>query len=742
VTARVRFVALVALSALVLTTACHRSHHAKSSARAAASSQAPSAHVAVAARSTDVIRRDGNHLTTSGSLYLQMHAHNPVDWYPWSKEALDRARTENKPIFLSIGYSSCHWCHVMEAEVFEHDDVAEFLNAHFISIKVDREERPDLDAVYMQALASMTGGGGWPMTLFLTPALKPFFGATYMPRDRFLSTLRRANQEFAGGRKTIDANADEVAARIGRDDRAANAPPIDANEIHRIATSVLERLDPQWGGFRGGTKFPTPVRWEFLLHVARKWGDAPLGNAVKATLDAMASGGIRDPIGGGFHRYSTDERWETPHFEKMLYDNAQLATLYLEAGAAFKDPRYTTVATDTLDFLLREMQAPGGGFYASFDADSGGREGAYYVWSRDELLAVGGPKDGPVLARILGVSGAGAFPGGASAPNRRASFADVASASGRSVIDVQAVWNAMRPKLADARAQRAKPRLDTKIVTAWNGLAIEALARGFEATGELRYRDAAIAAADFLWRVHRNALTGPESGLSRASNDGHAAAAGVLEDYAFLARGLLTLFEATNRPEFLARALTLVDEADHHFATPDQTGWHSNDEGSTPFPRSVALDDAVEPSGSAVLLSTRIALAALTLREDLTKVVDTTLRARASTLRASGVGSAGWLDAALLRAGPFYDLVIAGDDGPAVDRLEQVRTLLAPAWSISARVPANGPDAAFEQLVVAAHAKTATPGSAKAYVCLEGACKAPTTDPAALRALLLEGWSF
>jgi len=733
VTARIRF---AALAALVLTTACHRSHRATSSTRAAA--PGPNAHVPVAARSTDVIRRDGNHLTTAGSLYLQMHAHNPVDWYPWSKEALDRARTENKPIFLSIGYSSCHWCHVMETEVFDKDDVAEFLNAHFISIKVDREERPDLDAVYMQALSSMTGSGGWPMTLFLTPALKPFFGATYMPRDRFLSIAKKVNEQFAVARKDIERNADEVAARIGRDDRAANAPPIDADEIHRIATSALGRIDPQWGGFRGGTKFPTPVRWEFLLHAARKWGDAPLGNAVKATLDAMATGGIRDPIGGGFHRYSTDERWETPHFEKMLYDNAQLATLYLEAGRAFKEPRYTAVATDTLDFLLREMQSPSGGFYASFDADSDGREGAYYVWTRDELLRIGGPQDGPVLARILGASGAGTFPGAASVPNRRASFADVASASGRSVADVEALWTATRPKLLAARATRTKPRLDTKIVTAWNGLAIEALARGFEATGDARYRDAANAAADFLWRVHQRA----PSGFFRASNKGRADAPAVLEDDAFLARGLVALFEATNRPELIDHASKLVDDAGARFRTPDQTGWYGNEDASTPFPRSVSLDDSVEPSGSAALLSTRIALGALTLRDDLTRAVDATLRARSAALRASGMGSSGWLDAALLRAGPFYDLVIAGDDGGAVDRLEQVRTTLSPAWSIAARVPANGPDAAFESLVAASHGKTAPPGSAKAYVCIEGACKAPTSDPAALRALLLEGWSF
>jgi uncharacterized protein YyaL (SSP411 family) len=475
-----------------------------------------------------------------------------------------------------------------------------------------------------------------------------------------------------------------------------------------------------------------------LLHAARKWGDAPLGNAVKATLDAMAAGGIRDPIGGGFHRYSTDERWEVPHFEKMLYDNAQLASLYLEAGQALGDRKYVAVAADTLDFLLREMQAPGGGFYASFDADSGGREGAYYVWTRDQMRQIAGPADGPVLGRILGVIGVGSFEGGASAPNRKTSFADVGSASGRSAADVEALWTATRPKLRAARETRAKPRLDEKIVTAWNGLAIEALARGFEVTGDERYTDAAIRAADLLWRSQRRGA----AALLRASTDGHAESMGVLEDYAFFARGLVALFEATGRPEFLSHALALVNEADARFRTPDQTGWYGNEDQSTPFARHVSLDDAVEPSGSAALLSARIALGALTLRDDLTSVVDSTLRARSAAIRANGLGSAGWLDAALMRVGPFYDLVIAGNDGPAVEQLDQVRRALDPAWLVATRVPATGPEPDLEQLVAATRGKTAGGAAAKAYVCVEGSCKAPTSDPAALRASLLTGWSF
>ena len=676
-----------------------------------------------------------------GSIYLAQHAHNPVDWYPWGPAALDRARAEGKPIFLSIGYSSCHWCHVMEAEVFEKDDVAEVLNAHFVSIKIDREERPDLDEGFMQALLSMTGSGGWPMSLFLTPELKPFFGATYIPHARFLAIAGRAAEQFALARGEIETRAQEVQQRIAREaprESASSAsPPIAADELHAIATAALDRVDAQWGGFRGETKFPTPVRWTFLLHAARKWGEPSLADAVRETLASMAAGGIRDPVGGGFHRYSTDAKWETPHFEKMLYDNAQLAALYLEAGLALGDPRDIAVATDTLDFLLREMKGKDGGFYASIDADSGGREGAYYVFTREELLRIGGKSDGELLAHLLGIAAPGPIDG-ASAPNRRASFAQVAADTGRTEAEVEARWGALRPVLLAARSTRVRPRVDTKIVTAWNGLVVTALARAYETTGDARYRNAALRTVDWLWRVHRPA----QGGLVRDSNEGHPGAGGVLEDYAFFAQGLVALFEATGRADLLERAATLVDEADARFAAGEAGGWYDAEKGATPFARTVSLDDAVEPSGSAVLLRDRLALGALTLRGDLARVVDSSLRARASDVRASGMESAGWLDAALLRTGPYYDVIVAGDDAAAVDRLEQVRRRLGAPWAVWAQVPAGGPDAAFERLVGASRDKTANGAAAKAYVCLEGACKAPTGEAATLRALVLGGWKF
>jgi uncharacterized protein YyaL (SSP411 family) len=689
----------------------------------------------VTVRPADVVRRDGNHLLGAGSAYLLQHSHNPVDWYPWSAETLALARDAGRPIFLSIGYASCHWCHVMEAEVFEDDEVAAFLNEHFVSIKVDREERPDLDAAYMASLEAMTGSGGWPMSLFLTPSLQPFFGATYLPRDRFLGVAHKSWEQFSTARADVEGHAAEVQRRIARDEPTAPGAAFDARELHAMATAALERLDPQWGGFRGTTKFPMVSQWTFLLHAARKWGDAPLEEAVRATLDAMAAGGIHDPIGGGFHRYSTDPRWEVPHFEKMLYDNAQLASLYLEAGAAIGDRHWDEVGIDTLDFLVRDMQAEGGGFLASFDADSGGREGAFYVWTAAQLRAVAGPADGDVLARLLGVGGAAQIDG-ASVVNRRLSFADAAIKAGSTVATVTALWNKWRPALLAARASRPHPRADAKLVTAWNGLAIRALAGGFEATGDARYRDAAVRAADLLWRTHRR----PGGGLLRSTTGGQPGDAGVLSDYAFFAGGLIALFEATGRADLLDHALTLVKEAGERFAAPGG-GWYDAEAAATPFARTVSLDDSPEPSGSAGLLRDEVELSALTLRAELARSVDDTLALHADALRRRGTGSAGWLDAALLRAGPFYDVVVAADAG-AGDDLEATWKTLAPPWAVVARVPAVGPDPGFAHLVAAAEAKTSGAGRARAFVCSQGACKQPTADPAVVRAQLLAGWKM
>jgi len=367
------------------------------------------------AREPEDIRREGNRLKNESSLYLQQHAHNPLDWYPWVAEALTKAKTEDKPIFLSIGYSSCHWCHVMEQEVFEQDDVAAFMNQHFVCIKVDREERPDLDSVYMDAVQAITGRGGWPLSVFLTPDLKPFFGGTYFPHDAFLELVGKIHSVFHERRADVEEQAAQVMARAAALPHLIGVPQtgkataVTAEIIEAAAKQADANYDVKWGGFRSQQKFPTPVRWQFLLHHYRKTGNRRYANLVQLTLEKMASGGIQDHVGGGFHRYTVDDKWIVPHFEKMLYDNAQLASLYLEAGALMGRQDFRNIGLDILDFLIREMSGQEGAFYSSFDADSGGEEGTYYVWTPDELTLATNADDGPILAELLGVSPAGNF---------------------------------------------------------------------------------------------------------------------------------------------------------------------------------------------------------------------------------------------------------------------------------------------------------------------------------------------
>ena len=686
-------------------------------------------------RSPTEVRAAGNHLLGAGSLYLRQHAHNPVDWYPWGAEALERARRLDRPIFLSIGYASCHWCHVMEREVFEHDDVAALLNANFVSIKVDREERPDLDAVYMDAVQAITGGGGWPMTVFLTSALRPFTGGTYFPHDQFVALAREVLRLFRSERERVDEVGAALHDRISAGVPSAPGQAIDPDEVRRATRHAAQTTDPRWGGSPGRQKFPTPIRWRLMLHASRKWGDAEVGQALRLTLDQMASGGIHDHVGGGFHRYATDPRWVVPHFEKMLYDNAQLASLYIEAAASFDRPAHADVARDTLDFLAREMQR-GAGLFASLDADSGGVEGTFYVWTPEQLTALAGEADGAALAALLGVTADGNFEG-ASVLTRRADPARVAAQLGRPVAEVEALWPAWRDRLREARAGRVPPGLDTKIVTSWNGLAISAFARGYAAFGDGTYRSVAEDAAQHLLTVHRR----PNGTLYRASNEGRAEHDGVLDDYAFLAVGLLDLFAATGERRWLQAAKELIATADARFVAPDG-GWFLTREGAeAPLGRHQDPFDAVRPSGHAAMLEALQRAASLTGDEALRVRVGSALAASAGLARRAGLGMAGTLDAALMAAGPSYQVVVAGR---ASDRrthaLEAAARAICAPWATVVTVPQTGPDAELMDLLPPTAGKRGRDGGPLAYVCEGRTCKAPTGDPAALRAQVLEGW--
>jgi hypothetical protein len=665
------------------------------------------------------IRQAGNHLVGSASAYLLEHSHNPVDWHPWGQEALDLATKLDRPLFVSIGYVSCHWCHVMEREVFENDEVAAFLNAHFVAVKVDREERPDLDAVYMDAVQTLTGSGGWPMSVFLTPSLRPFFGGTYFPREQFLRVIHAVEEQFRTARNDAESRGAEVSNGIATRTPSGPGSALSADVLHDLAKSALATLDETNGGFRSRTKFPTPIKWRFLVDAYRKWGDPELGAAIQKTLDVMANGGIHDHVGGGFFRYATEPTWTIPHFEKMLYDNAQLAALYLGAAAAFDDARYRAVARDTLDFVLRDMRAPEGGFGSSLDADTAGKEGATYLFTPSDVASALGD-DAAAACTSLGITPAGNFDG-SNVPTRRGALTDVATKQ----------WEKWQPALLAYRARRAQPFFDRKMVTAWNGLAIGASAVGYRVLHDARYLEAATAAAAAIWKLNRG-----DGALTRASDGGRATEPAILDDYAFLASGLVDLFEASGDLTELEHALTLVDEATTRFADPAGGFFLTSGAAQEPLGRRIAVEDEVEPSGSAVMVLVLERLAALTGKTELSDRASLALHRYADAARERGLDMAGWLSGALLENGPFYELVVAGKGQPLVDAWNR----LLPSWASGVVLSTDAPSDALEQVLPVVAGKTAH-GRAVAYVCTHGACKAPTSDPTALGKELLVGWT-
>jgi uncharacterized protein len=681
-----------------------------------------------------------NRLAKETSPYLLQHAENPVDWYPWGSEALERAKREERPILLSVGYAACHWCHVMERESFEDPKIADVMNEHFVCIKVDREELPAIDAAYMEAVQLLTGSGGWPMSVFLTPDLRPFFGGTYFPRDRFLALLARIRELWGTRRADLERQAGEITQHLVAEPATAAAAddgqPVDHALLGEITSRAHAAFDHDHGGLAGPMKFPVPVRWSALLHWWRRSGDPTARTLVTATLEAMAAGGLRDHLAGGFHRYTVDPHWTVPHFEKMLYDNAQLASLFLEAGAAFSRPDFTVVGLETLDFLTRDLSGSEGPCYASLDADSGGREGTFYVWTPEQITAVAGPQDGPPLAELLGVTAAGNFEAGTSVLVRRAAASAVAARHGHDPAAVAGLFERHRAALLAVRAERVAPGLDRKIITAWNGLAISAYARGYMASGRNDLRERAVQAAAYLREVHRDA----HGRLLRASNGGQAVGEAILEDHALLARGLLDLFQVTGHASHLAWALELLETAERAYRRP-AGGWFATAEASTPLGRRLDLFDSVLPSGGSAQLDALITAAALTGNAEARARASAEMAAQAGLIRRAGLEMAGWLTAALRLAGPLHEVVIAGDPGERV-----ANDLLRTAWSrlspgvVVVPVPAGGAEADLLALAPALAGKIASQAVATAHVCRFGVCEEPVNTAAALTQALGRGW--
>ena len=695
-----------------------------------------------------------NRLAGETSPYLLQHAHNPVDWYPWGAEALERARLLDRPIFLSIGYAACHWCHVMERESFEDPATAAFLNEHFVAIKVDREERPDLDAVYMDAVQAMTGSGGWPMTVFLAPDGRPFYGGTYFPNTRrhglpsFLDVLAGVAGAWRERRPELEESATNLAARVARQVRLSEGEAaLDAGLLDAAVGALEAGFDAQHGGWGSAPKFPQPMAIDFLLRRAAA-GDARALPIARRALDRMAAGGIFDQLAGGFARYATDAAWLVPHFEKMLYDNAQLARVYVHAWALTGEPAYLRVATATLDFVAREMTLPDGVFAASLDADTGGEEGATYTWTADEvrdvLVGAGLSDAWPLFAEAYDVTEAGNWEGRVIF-RRVASDAGRAERHGRAPDEVADLLERARVALLAVRDRRPQPARDDKALAGWNGLMLGAFAEaaallsrdGDPALGAAaaRYRALAERAADRLLAV----LRGPDGRFLRSWKDGQARHTGTLEDQACMADGLLALYEATADERWFVAAGETADAILARFGDP-AGGFHDTaDDAEALVARPRSLQDNAVPSGGAMAATVLLRLAALTGEGRHVDAADAALGVVGAAPAEHPTAFAQWLAAIDWQVGPVDEIAIVGD--PTDLRTERLAAVARGApghlrWR-PRQVIAIGADL-WVTAVPLLQGRFALRGLPTAFVCRGFACRQPVTEPEALAAILAE----
>jgi hypothetical protein len=618
-----------------------------------------------------------NRLAGESSPYLLLHKNNPVDWYPWGAEALEKARREDKPIFLSVGYSTCYWCHVMERESFSAPAIAERMNRDFVSIKVDREERPDLDEIYMAATQILTGQGGWPNSVFLTPSLKPFFAGTYFPpedrygRPGFGAVLEGLAEAWQTRRSDVEAQSEEMETAMRRflEERAtpAGRPP---NPVlaERALSSLERRFDRQWGGFGDAPKFPTPSNLFFCLEMA---GTHPAaGEMLAATLDQMARGGIYDQLAGGFHRYATDREWKIPHFEKMLYDNGSLLELYAREHARTGDAQAARIVRETAEWVAREMTSPEGAFYSAIDAETHGHEGAYYVWTHDEIVAALGEEDAAFLAPILGFAGPPFFEGSHYVLHVPERLEELAAGRRMPVEELLREVDALKAKLLAARSRRDRPLTDDKILADWNGLMIRGLAVAGSLLGEPSFVDRAAKAADFVLTRMRPAR-GP---LLHTWRQGEGKIAAYLSDYAFLVSGLLALHRAQKDKRWLRAATELTEEQIARLADPNGGFFVAGASPDLLF-RSKEVFDGATPSGNAVAVLNLLELAARTGDGDWLFEARASLRAFAPLVE-THTDAVRMLIIAIRR---YHEMAEAGTDEDHADELAaQERTAGAP----------------------------------------------------------------
>ena len=678
--------------------------------------------------------RPANRLVGETSPYLLQHAHNPVDWYPWGPEALDRARREDKPIMLSIGYAACHWCHVMEEESFEDPETAALMNERFVSVKVDREERPDVDAIYMDAVQAMTGGGGWPLTAFLTPDGEPFYAGTYFPKEdrhglpAFRSVLAAVADAWENRRGEVETQGRRVVNSIGQAGTMAGSNDPLSDEVPRQAFAKLRTaFDPRWGGFGGAPKFPQPMTVEFLLR-CHLHGHPDALEMLETTLDRMAAGGVYDQAGGGFHRYSTDATWHVPHFEKMLYDNAQLVRLYTRAWQVTGHERFRRIATETSDYLLREMRHPEGGFFSSQDADSEGVEGKFFVWSWDELVMVAGQG----VATALGATPSGNWEG-TNVLWRPHPVEAVAEEMGVDPKELERDLDAARERLFEVREGRVHPATDDKVLAAWNGLAVSALAEAGRAFGQPRYVHAAVRAADFVLTRLRDG----SGRLLRSWRDSKAGRPGYADDHALMADACLVLYETTYELRWFEEARALADELLRLFWDRDRGGFfQTGSDAEALVIRPKELFDNAVPSGNSAAADVLQRLALLTGEQEYERAGVSALRVVRDHMASAPTGFGQALSALDLYLSPAREVAIVGDP-----KAEDTRALAAevttkrflPNHVLAVAAP---DDEESHGKVALLQDRIAVDGKATAYVCEHFVCKMPVGQPRDLAAQL------
>jgi uncharacterized protein YyaL (SSP411 family) len=673
-----------------------------------------------------------NHLVNSSSPYLLQHANNPVDWYPWGEEALGRARDEDKPIFLSIGYAACHWCHVMAHESFEDPETAGYMNQHFINIKVDREERPDLDSVYMQATTAMTGSGGWPMSVFLTPDLKPFYAGTYFPpverynMPSFKGLLAGIERAWREQREEITRAGTQVAEHIrGSVSGEGSDRALGQKDLDSIARKLVDNYDWGYGGWGVAPKFPQPMTIEFLLgRAARRHADRESGTQDKElqaalhALRAMARGGMYDVVGGGFARYSIDNLWRVPHFEKMLYDNAQLARAYLHAWQLSGDPFFRRIVDETLAFASRELMHTKGGFFSSLDADSQGVEGKFYVWTIDEVRQVLGDEADFFIA-AYGISPKGNWEGN-TVLQRALDDSSLAARYSLSPEQVPARLAAASKRLLEARSARVRPGTDDKVLTAWNGLMLASFAEAARVLGNEGYLEVARRNAGFLLSSLRD-----EAGLHRSWREGRATGQVFLEDYASLVLGLLELYQADFNPRWFAAATELADEMVERFSDP-QAGFFdtpSDDGGLLVRPRD--LQDNATPSGNSLACEALLKLAAFSENGTYRDMAERQLRLVSDQALQYPTAFGHWLSAADFALSPVKQVALIGS--PEDQRLREMLSLLRSEYrpgtlvaSASSQPPPPGSPSLLDD-------RPQVNGMSAAYVCEGFVCRLPVT---------------